>query len=258
MKIHLAYVCTSIIATASASNLTNTQGEFTVNEILTSPNQELSAFDAYFALSGYDEIKSYVDQYNEVNDGSNPTKALIMFSRIMNGGMEHPSQNIVNSTAARIGVDYMRDLDIDLDCAHLEDSDFELCGAINETAVNEEPTPYAYADDDDVMFFDQSPYQIHCSRLHSSMSYSECDKLINRLQNSSSTLPLAPRTIVNGICYVSWSEEVPGVPLGGLYDAAHEILQTCVQSHLSGRALNARLGSTIVTECISDRAEGCK
>ncbi|KAF9930054.1 hypothetical protein FBU30_000891 [Linnemannia zychae] len=93
-----------------------------------------------------------------------------------------------------------------------------------------------------------------------------CDYLINYLQsNSGSTMPVSPRAICFKVtptgqqCCTSWSIAVNGGRYGYLLSAARAINTQCgTPSGTSGLSRDTSIGGTCLTQCLSDRPDGCK
>ncbi|KAJ7456537.1 hypothetical protein FB451DRAFT_1143166 [Mycena latifolia] len=92
-----------------------------------------------------------------------------------------------------------------------------------------------------------------------------CNQLINSLSSNSGTvIGASPRSICLGQggneCCVSWSAAVGNMPQGDLYNAAKKVYSTCLSSSsttISGLARNVNLNGGCVTECLSNRPNGC-
>ncbi|KAJ6626685.1 hypothetical protein B0H10DRAFT_1662841, partial [Mycena sp. CBHHK59/15] len=102
---------------------------------------------------------------------------------------------------------------------------------------------------------------ITCSGSHTANS-GICNQLINSLStNSGTVIGDSPRAICLGQsgneCCVCWSAAVGNMPQGDLSNAASKIFNTCFASAISGLARNVNLNGGCVTECLSNRANGC-
>lgn len=102
---------------------------------------------------------------------------------------------------------------------------------------------------------------VTCSSSHTADS-GICSQLINTLSsNSGNVIGNSPRAICLGQsgnqCCVSWSAAVGNMPQGDLFNAANKVFNTCFGSTISGLARNVALNGGCVTECLSNRADGC-
>ncbi|KAJ7114957.1 hypothetical protein C8R44DRAFT_536142, partial [Mycena epipterygia] len=90
-----------------------------------------------------------------------------------------------------------------------------------------------------------------------------CRQLINGLEsNSGNVIGNSPRSICLGQgggneCCVSWSAAVGPIPQGDLFSAANKVFESCGGTAVSGLARNVNLNGNCVTECVSNRADGC-
>ncbi|PKS08153.1 hypothetical protein jhhlp_005429 [Lomentospora prolificans] len=97
-----------------------------------------------------------------------------------------------------------------------------------------------------------------------SPSVNSCRQLIGSLRtNSAITVGPSPRSIClnqNGSqCCVSWSEVVSGLTQGDLIGAAETVLNQCVSArNNSGLVRNVSLRGVCTTQCLSNRATGCR
>ncbi|KAJ7124594.1 hypothetical protein C8R43DRAFT_1147261 [Mycena crocata] len=102
---------------------------------------------------------------------------------------------------------------------------------------------------------------VTCSGSHQADS-NICSQLVNQLSsNSGHVVADSPRAICLGQggnqCCVSWSGAVGNMPQGDLFNAANKIFNNCFGSSISGVARNVALNGGCVTECLSNRADGC-
>ncbi|KAJ7124593.1 hypothetical protein C8R43DRAFT_958645 [Mycena crocata] len=102
---------------------------------------------------------------------------------------------------------------------------------------------------------------VSCSGSHQANS-GVCNQLINNINaNSGTIIGDSPRAVCLGQggneCCVSWSAAVGNMPQGDLFNAANKIFNNCFGSSISGVARNVALNGGCVTECLSNRADGC-
>lgn len=88
-----------------------------------------------------------------------------------------------------------------------------------------------------------------------------CSQLVNSL-NTGISIGNSPRSIClgqsNNQCCVSWSGAVGTMPESNLVNAANKIFGTCWSpTNGSGLARNVILNNICVTECLSNRPDGC-
>ncbi|KAJ6570895.1 hypothetical protein DFH09DRAFT_1277509 [Mycena vulgaris] len=88
-----------------------------------------------------------------------------------------------------------------------------------------------------------------------------CRQLVDNL-NVGDNVADSPRAICLGQggdqCCVSWNRAVGNMPRALLYNAAKKILDTCFSVTFgSGLARNVNLNGQCVTECLSNRPNGC-
>ncbi|KAJ7736474.1 hypothetical protein B0H16DRAFT_1326569 [Mycena metata] len=90
-----------------------------------------------------------------------------------------------------------------------------------------------------------------------------CQELVNNLAaNPRNNVGDLPRAVCLGQsrneCCVSWSAGVGNIPQGDLSSAASQVLGGCTEGLVvSGLARNVQLGGKCVTECLSNRVDGC-
>ncbi|KAJ6496321.1 hypothetical protein C8R45DRAFT_1094565 [Mycena sanguinolenta] len=102
---------------------------------------------------------------------------------------------------------------------------------------------------------------VTCSGSHTASS-SICNQLITHI-NANGGTPIAdsPRAVCLGQsgnqCCVSWSAAVGTMPQSDLYNAANKIYHNCFGGSISGLARNVNLNGGCVTECLSNRPNGC-
>ncbi|KAJ7153882.1 hypothetical protein C8R43DRAFT_1186704 [Mycena crocata] len=102
---------------------------------------------------------------------------------------------------------------------------------------------------------------VTCSGSHKADSQL-CSQLVNTLSsNSGHVVGNSPRAICLGQggnqCCVSWSAAVGNMPQGDLFNAANKVFHNCFGSSISGLARNVALNGGCVTECLSNRPDGC-
>ncbi|KAJ6473347.1 hypothetical protein C8R47DRAFT_1053805 [Mycena vitilis] len=102
---------------------------------------------------------------------------------------------------------------------------------------------------------------VTCSGSHKADS-NLCSQLVGGLNsNGGHVVGNSPRAICLGQggneCCVSWSQAVGNMPQIDLYNAANKVFHTCIGSTISGLARNVNLQGGCVTECLSNRANGC-
>ncbi|KAJ6523066.1 hypothetical protein B0H19DRAFT_1269185 [Mycena capillaripes] len=88
-----------------------------------------------------------------------------------------------------------------------------------------------------------------------------CRQLVNSL-NTGTSIGNSPRSIClgqsNNQCCVSWSGAVGTMPESNLVNAANRIFGTCWSpTNGSGLARSVILNNICVTECLSNRPDGC-
>lgn len=101
---------------------------------------------------------------------------------------------------------------------------------------------------------------VTCSGSHLA-STDICSQLVNSL-NTGISIGNSPRSIClgqsNNQCCVSWSGAVGTMPESNLVNAANKIFATCWSpTNGSGLARNVILNNICVTECLSNRPDGC-
>ncbi|KAJ7053781.1 hypothetical protein C8F01DRAFT_1375026 [Mycena amicta] len=88
-----------------------------------------------------------------------------------------------------------------------------------------------------------------------------CSQLVNGLDTGTS-IGNSPRSIClgqsNNQCCVSWSVAVGTIPEDDLFPAAQKTFNTCWSADFgSGLARNVDLNGVCVTQCLSNRPDGC-
>jgi hypothetical protein len=95
-----------------------------------------------------------------------------------------------------------------------------------------------------------------CSGNHQANT-GDCYNLLSALSNDLNEIPESPRNIRYTNCYVSWSKVARGVR-AHLYNAGVDIYNTCNSNNrVSGLKRNVNIQGTTLTECLSDRPNGC-
>lgn len=119
-----------------------------------------------------------------------------------------------------------------------------------------------------------SPTQLHkrcggndvtCYYSHTISKPPACQSLLNSLRGSSVSLPKSPRSVCATTdgqqCCVSWADVAGGITHADLYAAGQKVYDQCINNWVikgSGLARDVLLGSTCTTECVSNRATGCR
>ncbi|KAJ7065701.1 hypothetical protein C8F01DRAFT_1351701 [Mycena amicta] len=88
-----------------------------------------------------------------------------------------------------------------------------------------------------------------------------CSQLVNSL-NTGTSIANSPRSIClgqsNNQCCVSWSQAVGTMPESDLFNAARDTFGQCWNADFgSGLARNVLLNGVCVTQCLSNRPNGC-
>ncbi|KAJ6522996.1 hypothetical protein B0H19DRAFT_973047, partial [Mycena capillaripes] len=101
---------------------------------------------------------------------------------------------------------------------------------------------------------------VTCSGSHLA-STDICRQLVNSL-NTGTSIGNSPRSIClgqsNNQCCVSWSRPAGTMTESNLVNAANKIFGTCWSpTNGSGLARNVILNNICVTECLSNRPDGC-
>ncbi|KAH6855937.1 hypothetical protein B0I37DRAFT_338499 [Chaetomium sp. MPI-CAGE-AT-0009] len=95
-----------------------------------------------------------------------------------------------------------------------------------------------------------------CSGNHQAPT-GDCYNLLAALSNDLNEIPESPRNIRYTNCYVSWSKVAHGVR-AELYNAGVDIYNTCNSNgRVSGLKRNVNIQGTTLTQCLSDRPNGC-
>lgn len=84
----LLTLCACLAVVANSLRDTDIRQVYSVDNVVTQPggNQTVRGW-LYLPNEGYDDMISLIGQYNEINNGTTITRALIMLSRIMVEGM---------------------------------------------------------------------------------------------------------------------------------------------------------------------------
>ncbi|KAK3380761.1 hypothetical protein B0T24DRAFT_571717 [Lasiosphaeria ovina] len=89
-----------------------------------------------------------------------------------------------------------------------------------------------------------------------------CTELVNRIRTSTLTLNGSPRSVClsrsGKNCCISWSKDIGSVREADLFNAGKNVLDRCVGENNSGLARDVSINGNCLTECLSDRATGCK
>ncbi|KAK3294181.1 uncharacterized protein B0H64DRAFT_475687 [Chaetomium fimeti] len=95
-----------------------------------------------------------------------------------------------------------------------------------------------------------------CSGNHQAPT-GDCYNLLAALSNDLNEIPESPRNIRYTNCYASWSRAASGVR-AELYNAGADIYNTCNSNgRVSGLKRNVNIQGTTLTQCLSDRPNGC-
>ncbi|KAK3689311.1 hypothetical protein B0T22DRAFT_440794 [Podospora appendiculata] len=104
--------------------------------------------------------------------------------------------------------------------------------------------------------------QVACSSDHRA-PVSLCNDLINTIRaRGSDFIPASPRSFClssGGTCCVSWANVVTGAVWSTLINSANKLVSQCNSGgNVSGLTRDTLVGSTCTTQCLSNRATGCK
>ncbi|KAJ7138826.1 hypothetical protein C8R46DRAFT_1136311 [Mycena filopes] len=103
---------------------------------------------------------------------------------------------------------------------------------------------------------------VQCSAGSTVATASICQQLVNNLNGNGNTIGNSPRSICLGQggnqCCVSWSAPAGNIQEGVLFNAANDVLGACTRGgKVSGLARDVELSGTCVTQCLSNRPNGC-
>ncbi|KAK8037624.1 hypothetical protein PG991_000970 [Apiospora marii] len=106
---------------------------------------------------------------------------------------------------------------------------------------------------------------VTCYYSHTISKPPACQSLLDSLKGSRVSLPKSPRSVCatsdGQQCCVSWADVANGITHGDLYTAGQKVYDQCINNWVikgSGLARDVQLGSTCTTECVSNRATGCR
>lgn len=95
-----------------------------------------------------------------------------------------------------------------------------------------------------------------CLKAHKAVK-NACWDLLSRVKIDASTKTGGPRNIEYQGCFISWSANAT-FQIRNLTNAANLCLQVCAGSYISCEVWGVSLNGTIVNQCLSNRAGGCK
>lgn len=95
-----------------------------------------------------------------------------------------------------------------------------------------------------------------CSNAHQALK-SGCRKLISNIKFNATWVSGGPRSICQSGCCISWSTNAT-FQIQNLTNAADYCVQACGSVNVSCEVFGVSLQGTIVNECLSNRADGCK
>ncbi|KAJ7138825.1 hypothetical protein C8R46DRAFT_968979 [Mycena filopes] len=103
---------------------------------------------------------------------------------------------------------------------------------------------------------------VQCSADSTVATASICQQLVNSLNGNGNTIANSPRSVCLGQsgnqCCVSWSAPAGNIPAADLFNAANDVLGACTRSgKVSGLARDVQLSGACVTQCLSNRPDGC-
>ncbi|KAK3317511.1 hypothetical protein B0T19DRAFT_479584 [Cercophora scortea] len=104
--------------------------------------------------------------------------------------------------------------------------------------------------------------QVACGSDHRA-PVSLCNDLINTIRaRGSDFIPASPRSFClssGGTCCVSWANVATGAVWSTLINGANKLVSQCNSNGaVSGLTRDTLVGSTCTTQCLSNRATGCK
>jgi len=95
-----------------------------------------------------------------------------------------------------------------------------------------------------------------CDGAHQAFT-SACRGLISSISLNASWKSGGPRSICKDGCCISWSANAT-FQLQNLTNAANYCIQACASSKVSCEVYGVKLQGTVVDQCLSNRADGCK
>jgi len=88
-----------------------------------------------------------------------------------------------------------------------------------------------------------------------------CTDLINQVRGSSRLLSSSPRSLClsrsGKQCCISWSKDIGSVRESDLQNAANAVKNRCLADGLSGLARDVSINKQCLTQCLSNRPNGC-
>ncbi len=88
-----------------------------------------------------------------------------------------------------------------------------------------------------------------------------CRDLVNNVRGSSQVLSNSPRSICltrsGQQCCISWSKDIGRVRESDLHSAASKTMNQCIPEGLSGKATDVNINNQCLTQCLSNRPNGC-
>jgi len=103
--------------------------------------------------------------------------------------------------------------------------------------------------------------QIECHTSNMALELT-CGWLIDEVRNNPGTMPTSPRSTcltvrLYGTCCISWSKNAPGAAKSNFLNAATKTLDTCGDGYVSGKSKDTNIGGVCLTQCLSNRPDGC-
>lgn len=261
MKIHniLAF---GLISLASAAPQAQDNGTYTVpcvkiNDECAKDTEDLTVF-TYTNLKATHDI---IDQLKSTNEKNDIGGSLLLYTAASAGlwrdNLFKPNTSDTDSARELLTSNNITDID----CNHYQDNLQKLCNAVEKTIIKpqseDEATQSTLTTASSASL--KASYEIVCSKSHGPVG-NACISLVNRIKDDNTQISGGPRNIredfAGNTCYVSWSKDAD-FPTKYLYNAANSLLQACISQTYSGKAMNTHLGSVTVTECMSDRPNGC-
>jgi hypothetical protein len=95
-----------------------------------------------------------------------------------------------------------------------------------------------------------------CDKAHQAVT-SACRTLISSIQFNATWKSGGPRSICKSGCCISWSANAT-FQIQNLTNAANYCVSTCANSKVSCEVWGVNLQGTVVDQCLSNRADGCK
>lgn len=95
-----------------------------------------------------------------------------------------------------------------------------------------------------------------CDKAHQAVT-SACRTLISSIQFNATWKSGGPRSICKSGCCISWSANAT-FQIQNLTNAANYCISTCANGKVSCEVWGVNLQGTVVDQCLSNRADGCK